>query len=155
MSVTCDLAPSWWVSMTVVCNSWLLVKKLSKTSAHIAGSHRKLQGIRQVMQSTLLGQFQQFMLSLTLSAAVIFSFYFIFTSGNPGCNQRFLFTLRSMRVGPVSNPGWTLRFPGLKFSTRVGLFLLIFLLTLSPSTQDVGQTSSSVNTTLVTVLLTF
>ena len=87
------------------------------------------------MQSTLLDQFQQ---------QVRFS-----TFGNPGCNQRFLFILHSMWVEPGLNPA----IPRLKFSTRVGVFWLFFCShqPIDPdSTRDVGQTSSSVNTTLVT-----
>ena len=114
----------------------LLVKNNRKHQRHRTRSHMKLQGIRQVMQSTLLGQFQQ---------QVRFP-----TSSNPGHNQRFLFTLR-LRVGPGSNLGWTLLFQELKFSTEVGFFFCCcyFSVHTSPSTQDVGQTISSVNMTLV------
>ena len=67
---------------------WLLVKNRQKHQRHCARSHRMLQWIRQVMQSTLLGQFQQ---------QIRFP-----TSGNADRNQRFLFTL-SVQCG--SDPG--------------------------------------------------
>ena len=49
-----------------IMQQWLLGKNCQKHQRHHARSRRKLQGTRQVMQSTLLGQFPQFMLSLML-----------------------------------------------------------------------------------------
>ena len=126
---------------------WLLVKNRRKHQRHRARSRRKLQGIRQVMQSTLLGQFQQLMLSLTLSAAVILSsplpvtqvvisdFCSRYTQcGSDPCR---------IRVEPCN-------FQGLNFRLRSGFFWLFFCShqPIAPgSTRDVGQTSSSVNMT--------
>ena len=119
---------------------WLLIKNCRKHPRHRARSRRKLQGIRQVMQSTLLGQFQQ---------QVRFPI-----SGNPGRNQRFLFSLlRSMRVGPVSNTRLNSAISRLKIFNPGQVFFGYFFCSHQPidpgSTRDVGQTSCSVNTTLI------
>ena len=166
--MTCDLGCC-LPNMADVENNkrqWLVMKYRRKHQQQHARSCRKLAGIRLAMINMLFSRYQELMLSLTLSAAMLFSLYSVakdrkqwarlrpgqwwevvwqtfvrsavglYTSGNPGRNR----VLCSHYARPGSNAGRTgvkpCTLPGLKFLTRVGFLILFFC---SHYTFDPGQ----------------